>query len=237
MTKIFQKIVILLKLKGVILKQNCKIVVKVSNQYNISEFLSEIEIMKEIEQKNVIRIVATSINLPKNILICTEFMNNDDLLNFLKIEKQINKFIIVKILRQITSALLYLIQNNIIHRDLRCKNIFVGNNFFIKLGNFGLARKLDNINKHYQIRSNIRESKYFILYIFIINEIKFLFILNSDLSIRYTAPELIAPNYDSVYKIYNEKTEVWSFGVLFYEILTKGELPYKSKKLKFLILE
>jgi serine/threonine protein kinase len=117
--------------------------------------------MKELEQKNIMRIVATSINLPKNIYICTEFMNNNSLLNFLKIEKNQNKFIIVRILRQITSALLYLIQNNIIHRDLRCKNIFLGNNCLVKLGNFGLARKLDN-NKVYQIRSNIKESKLFI---------------------------------------------------------------------------
>ena len=57
---------------------------------------------------------------------------------------------------------------------------------------------------------------------------KIVLILILDLSIRYTAPELISPHHDSVYKIYNEKTEVWSFGVLFYEILTKGELPYKG---------
>ena len=144
------------------MKQDAKVVVKLSNQFNISEFLSEIEIMKEIDHRNIIRINATSINLPRNILICTEFMINNDLLSYLKVEKRLNKPIIVRLLRQITSALLYLIQNNIIHRDLKCKNVFIGNNYFVKLGNFGLARKLDNISKQFQIRSNIQESNLYL---------------------------------------------------------------------------
>jgi len=51
---------------------------------------------------------------------------------------------IIKILLQICSALEYIHDKNIIHRDLKAKNIFLSSNLEVKLGDFGISKILDN---------------------------------------------------------------------------------------------
>lgn len=46
-------------------------------------------------------------------------------------------------LSQIVSALKYLHQNKVIHRDLKLGNLFLNENMEIKLGDFGLATRLE----------------------------------------------------------------------------------------------
>lgn len=45
---------------------------------------------------------------------------------------------------QIVNSLIYLHQNKIIHRDLKLGNLFLGDKMTLKLGDFGLATKLEN---------------------------------------------------------------------------------------------
>jgi serine/threonine protein kinase len=44
---------------------------------------------------------------------------------------------------------------------------------------------------------------------------------------RWLAPEVLENGQSSEYTIFNEKTEIWSFGVLIYELITRGAIPYK----------
>jgi polo-like kinase 1 len=46
-------------------------------------------------------------------------------------------------LSQIVNALRYLHQHKVIHRDLKLGNLFLNENMEIKLGDFGLATKLE----------------------------------------------------------------------------------------------
>ena len=46
-------------------------------------------------------------------------------------------------LAQIVSSLKYLHQNKVIHRDLKLGNLFLNENMEIKLGDFGLATRLE----------------------------------------------------------------------------------------------
>jgi len=46
------------------------------------------------------------------------------------------------IMVQLLSALHYLRENSLMHRDIKPSNIFLGNDGYLRLGDFGLGRKL-----------------------------------------------------------------------------------------------
>lgn len=54
-------------------------------------------------------------------------------------------------LRQIANACLYLHNNKIIHRDLKLGNIFINDDMNIKLGDFGLATKIDEGDRKFTL--------------------------------------------------------------------------------------
>ena len=61
----------------------------------------------------------------------------------LKRRKRLHELEVRYYIHQIISALEYLHKNRIIHRDLKLGNLFINEKMEIKLGDFGLATKLD----------------------------------------------------------------------------------------------
>ncbi len=185
-----------------------------STSVNLNFFDNELNILKKIEHKNILKILSV-FKTSAYILVCSEFMANYDLNTFVRMNR-INKKILIKIAKQLCSALTYLVRRNIIHRDLRCKNVFISHNNFVKLGNFGLARELDYNN---QYREEISTK--------------------DNLSFKWMAPEILKPAHKD-YRMFNEKSEVWSFGMLLFEMINKGEEPFKEIRedaLHILIIE
>lgn len=45
---------------------------------------------------------------------------------------------------------------------------------------------------------------------------------NTKIPVRWTAPEA------AVYQRFSVKSDVWSFGVLLYEMLSRGKMPYEG---------
>lgn len=45
----------------------------------------------------------------------------------------------------------------------------------------------------------------------------------SKIPVKWTAPE--AANY----RVFSQKSDVWSFGILLYEVFTYGQCPYEGK--------
>ncbi|KAG7250538.1 hypothetical protein CRUP_026717 [Coryphaenoides rupestris] len=88
---------------------------------------------------------------------------------------------------------------NYIHRDLAARNVLVGENNICKVADFGLARMFMTDNQEFYMA---REG--------------------SKFPVKWTAPEAID---DGKYTI---KSDVWSFGILLYEIITFGQTPYPN---------
>lgn len=199
--------------------------VKLSKYCSSKNLLNEVEFLKKIDSKNVIRLVGASINFPF-ALACFESFPFNDLESHLKIHK-LNKYNIVKIASQLSSAMIYLIDNSIIHRNIRAKNVFICKNYFVKLANFGFARQLD-LNK--QLIVECIPEGCLNLSNFNFKFFKFYFL---DLSVRWMAYEIVKNCERTGFKIYSEKSEVWAFGVLLYEMLSRKE-PYEGKNRKAL---
>ena len=79
----------------------------------------------------------------KYLYIITEYVPNGDLDNFIdahkKFDKQIPEEELWTIFLQSMEALVYIHKNDIIHRDIKPSNLLLGNNFTIKLGDFGTS--------------------------------------------------------------------------------------------------
>ena len=45
------------------------------------------------------------------------------------------------------SALIFMHENGIVNRDLKLENMFVGNDFQIRIGDFGFAKDVSGVNE------------------------------------------------------------------------------------------
>ena len=111
--------------------------------------LSEILIQKFNKSPYIINLKDTFYE-NNNIYIVSEYAEKGDLGNFIaktkKTKTTIKDEYICKWILQIAWALDYLHKNGIIHRDIKSKNIFLTKDLNIKVGDFGIAKILENKN-------------------------------------------------------------------------------------------
>jgi serine/threonine protein kinase len=101
----------------------------------------EIEVMKNISHPNIIKLYDV-IYEEDSMYLILEYCKNGDLSKYLK-NRPLKEEYAQKYLRQLVSALKYLISKNIIHRDLKPHNILVNDNYELKISDFGFARYFD----------------------------------------------------------------------------------------------
>uniref|UniRef100_A0A8C8A0F7 receptor protein-tyrosine kinase n=1 Tax=Oryzias sinensis TaxID=183150 RepID=A0A8C8A0F7_9TELE len=133
----------------------------------------------------------------KPVMIITEYMENGSLDTFLK--KNDGQFTVIQLvgmLRGIASGMRYLSDMGYVHRDLAARNILVNGNLVCKVSDFGLSRVLEDDP---EAAYTTRGGK---------------------IPIRWTAPEAIA------YRKFTSASDVWSYGIVMWEVMSYGERPY-----------
>ncbi|CAI5445722.1 unnamed protein product [Caenorhabditis angaria] len=109
----------------------------------IRKFLPrEKEIVRMLKHDNICRLY-DMITFPDHIVFVTEFCAGGDLLKKMKDVKVMGEDDARFLFRQFIASLIYLQNHNIVHRDLKCENIFLDKHENVKLGDFGFARVLN----------------------------------------------------------------------------------------------
>jgi len=106
------------------------------------KLISEIKIHKSLHQVNIVNFEHVFED-QENVYILLEICTNQTLNELLKRRKRLTELEVQCYLSQIIHALKYLHSNRVIHRDLKLGNLFLSEKMEIKVGDFGLATKLE----------------------------------------------------------------------------------------------
>eukprot|EP00063_Salmo_salar_P020216 XP_013995051.1 PREDICTED: ephrin type-B receptor 1-like isoform X2 [Salmo salar] len=162
------------------------------------DFLSEASIMGQFDHPNIIRLEGV-VTKSRPVMIVTEFMENGALDSFLRQnDGQFTVIQLVGMMRGIAAGMKYLSEMNYVHRDLAARNILVNSNLVCKVSDFGLSRYLQDDTSDPSYTSS----------------------LGGKIPVRWTAPEAIA------YRKFTSASDVWSYGIVMWEVMSFGERPY-----------
>nr|CAH7760744.1 unnamed protein product [Callosobruchus chinensis] len=123
----------------------CELQEKKLNKAERQRFREEAEMLKKLQHPNIVRFYnywESSGPKRKNIVLVTELMLSGTLKTYLRRFKKINPKVLKSWCRQILKGLAFLHSRSppIIHRDLKCDNIFItGTTGSVKIGDLGLA--------------------------------------------------------------------------------------------------
>lgn len=137
-----------------------------------------------------------------NCYILLELCHNQSLNEMIKRRKRLTEPEAALFMRQLLDAVLHLHDNCVIHRDLKLGNLFLDRNLGIKVGDFGLATKLENADEK---RKTICGTP------------------------NYIAPEVIQG--DKATRGHSFEVDIWSMGVILFTVLV-GKPPYEAKDVK-----
>lgn len=189
-----------------------------SNNDERIDFLCEAEIMKQLNHPNIVKLIGVSVDGTTTFVIM-EYMNQGDLRSYLlkmrhlvddttttwtDDDSEVSPKRLTRMVLDIATGLSYLAQNKFVHRDIACRNCLVN-----KERNGEYIVKLADFgmtrnifeNENYQHRRNIR------------------------LPMLWSAPESLKM------RIYTPASDVWSFGIVVWEIITFGASPYPGMSL------
>ncbi|CAB3369152.1 Hypothetical predicted protein [Cloeon dipterum] len=123
----------------------CELQEKKLNKLERNRFREEAEMLKGLQHPNIVRFYdywEVTQTKKKYIVLVTELMTSGTLKAYLRLFKKVNPKVVKSWCRQILKGLLFLHSRSpsIIHRDLKCDNIFIsGNTGSVKIGDLGLA--------------------------------------------------------------------------------------------------
>lgn len=106
------------------------------------KLMSEIKIHKSLNHQNIVGFDHFFEDL-ENVYIMLELCQNQSMSELLRRRKRLLEIEVQSYMLQIISAVSYLHSKKVIHRDLKIGNLFLSDKLEVKLGDFGLATKLD----------------------------------------------------------------------------------------------
>jgi len=111
---------------------------KINCEQDMTRIRREIEIMASLKHKHIVQILEVFENKDKIILV-QEFADGGELYDHISAKGRLTEKEARLLFRQIVSAVHYLHENGVVHRDLKLENILLDRHGMIKLADFGLS--------------------------------------------------------------------------------------------------
>eukprot|EP00045_Choanoeca_perplexa_P015831 m.205084 g.205084 ORF g.205084 m.205084 type:complete len:1184 (+) comp17092_c1_seq4:142-3693(+) len=192
-------------LGGSTIKRAVKLLRNAATKADKDEFLREAEVMLELGHEHLVTIIGVALQ-QKPWLCVLEFMNYGDLRSVLLAcsEKDIllQPYEMLVWCNQLAKGMTFLASKRLVHMDLAARNCMLGAKNVVKVGDFGLTHPFDAGQDYYLLKTRLK------------------------LALKWISPEGLDE------KLFSEASDVWAFGVLMWEILMHGEIPYPDIEVK-----
>lgn len=177
----------------------CKTLKAGSSNKAMQDFLLEASIMGQFSHPNVVRLIGV-VTQNEPVMIVAEFMAHGSLDQFLRSRDARGDGMgipsMLTMMSGIAAGMKYLTEKGFVHRDLAARNVLVGECLTCKISDFGLSRGVEKCVDQ-EYTTN-----------------------GGKIPVRWTAPEAIT------HRKFTAASDVWSFGVVMWEVCSFGERPY-----------
>ena len=117
----------------------------VEDKVLVSDFLVEATMMTNLQHEFLVRLYGVCAEPDGPLLIVTELMGKGCLQQHLRrARRQITQAMLLQWARQLASGFAHMERLHFIHRDIACRNVLINNDNTVKIGDFGLARFVQN---------------------------------------------------------------------------------------------
>ncbi|XP_032219379.2 uncharacterized protein LOC5518787 isoform X2 [Nematostella vectensis] len=179
------------------------------DRYVSKNMRREARILQMVRHPHIISLLEV-VETENRYYLVFELAGGGDLMDYICYRKRLGETEVRKFIRQIISAVQYLHQGGIIHRDLKVENLLLDEEYNIRIIDFGLSNTV-SVAKPGDL-SPIKD-----------------YCKTQCGSPAYAAPEILG------HQLYGTKVDVWSIGVNMYAMLT-GKLPYTAEPFNIVTL-